>query len=286
MFLSFGLIIGVISIVVSMLVSNIKDISDVLPLYEQNLVDMRLDIDRSLGIDMMESARGMTGDFDFAGLLTGLLNTITSLIGNIFLILIYVIFLLFEQTSFRSKVNAFYRDKTKSESAYDLLGEIDTSMGSYITLKTLVGLITGVLSFIALYIIGVDFAFFWAFLIFLLNYIPNIGSLVATLFPAVIALLQFGEWKYSVYVLLSVGVIQVIVGNLLEPKILGNSLNVSSLVVLLALAFWGSIWGVVGMFLSVPITVMMIIIFAQFPATRGIAILLSEKGVLQRDIYA
>ncbi len=130
-------------------------------------------------------------------------------------------------------------------------------------------------------IIGVDFAFFWAFLIFLLNYIPTIGSLIATFFPATVALLQFGAYTEALLVLIIIGTIQVIVGNVIEPKIMGKSLNISSLVVLLALSFWGTIWGVVGMILSVPITVMLIIVLARFPGTRSVAILLSEDGKIE-----
>lgn len=122
------------------------------------------------------------------------------------------------------------------------------------------------------------FAFFWAFLIFLLNFIPNIGSLIATLFPALIAGLQFGDLEQPLLVLVSVGAIQLLVGNFLEPRLMGDSLNISSLVVILGLAFGGDLWGIVGMFLSVPIMVMIVIILSQFQSTRGVAILLSDKG--------
>jgi AI-2 transport protein TqsA len=134
------------------------------------------------------------------------------------------------------------------------------------------------LSYIALKMIGVDFPVFWAVLIFLLNYIPTIGSMIATLFPVVFALLQFGTYGPALTVVVFVGSIQVLVGNILEPKWMGNSLNVSSLVVLLALAFWGWLWGVTGMILCVPITVMAVIVCAQFPQSRSIAVLLSEQG--------
>lgn len=130
-------------------------------------------------------------------------------------------------------------------------------------------------------IIGVDFAFFWAFLIFILNYIPTVGSLIATIFPAMIALVQFNSFSPFVLVLVLIGSIQLLVGNVLEPKIMGSSLNISSLVVLLSLAFWGSIWGVVGMILSVPITVMMIIVMSHFPGTKNIAIMLSANGKIE-----
>lgn len=142
----------------------------------------------------------------------------------------------------------------------------------------MVSLITGTLSFIALTILGIDFAFFWAFIIFLLNYIPTIGSLIATLFPAMAAILQMGELTPFLWVLLSVGSIQVIMGNVVEPKLMGSNLNISVLVVVLALIFWGSIWGIIGMILCIPITVIMIKVFSLFDKTRSIAILLSGNG--------
>ena len=137
---------------------------------------------------------------------------------------------------------------------------------------------TGGLSYIALLIIGIDSPVFWAFLIFLLNFIPTIGSLIATMFPAVFCLLHYGEFGPGILVLIFVGAIQILVGNILEPKLMGSSMNISSLVTIIALSFWGAIWGVTGMILSVPITVIMIIIFSQFPSTRPIAVALSEKG--------
>jgi predicted PurR-regulated permease PerM len=160
----------------------------------------------------------------------------------------------------------------------ETLAQIDHSISKYISLKTLVSLITGFASYIVLKLIGLDAPIFWAFLIFLLNYIPTIGSLIGTLFPVAMAFLQFEDPTNAFIVLIAVGSIQVIVGNIVEPKIMGNSLNVSSLVVILSLSFWGAIWGITGMVLSVPITVILVILFGQFKSTRSVAILLSDKG--------
>jgi len=279
--LSFALIFGVLGVLTSLLASNIQGISEVLPSYQGNLKVLRNSIDQQFGIDVMAQMKELSGDFNLTNIITNLLNSLTSMIGNAFLVIIYVIFLMLEESRFSGKIRAFYTDDSKRDKAFAILSQIDDSLGKYVTLKTMVSLITGLLSYFALQIIGVDFAFFWAFLIFLLNYIPNIGSLVATIFPAMVAGLQFGDLTQALWVLASVGVIQLLVGNFLEPKLMGNTLNISSLVVILGLAFWGSIWGIIGMFLSVPIMVMLVIIFAQFPATRGIAILLSDRGELK-----
>ncbi len=112
----------------------------------------------------------------------------------------------------------------------------------------------------------------------MLNYIPTIGSLLATSLPAIYSLFQFGDFNEFLFIMALVGSTQVLVGNIIEPKIMGNSLNISPLVSILALSFWGAIWGVTGMFLSVPVTVIMIILLAQIPSTRNFAVLLSERG--------
>ena len=115
----------------------------------------------------------------------------------------------------------------------------------------------------------------------MLNFIPTIGSIIATLFPAMLALIQFDTFGPFFIVLAAVGSIQVVVGNVLEPKLMGNTLNVSPFVVMMSLTLWGSVWGIAGAFLSVPITVILLIIFAHFEKTRYIAVLLSGDGSLK-----
>jgi predicted PurR-regulated permease PerM len=176
-----------------------------------------------------------------------------------------------------------YPDQKKYNRVNGLVKKIDKSISNYIALKTLVSLLTGFLSYFVLLIIGVDAPLFWAFLIFVLNYIPSIGSLIATIFPTIFALLQFGDFTPAILVLAIVGAIQLIVGNLIEPRLMGNSLNISPLVVFLTLALWGVMWGITGMLLSVPITVILIIIMSEFSDTRPFAILLSRKGDLNRE---
>ena len=194
------------------------------------------------------------------------------------MIMIYLLFVFLEANSFQDKIRAVCKTDEQYESVKKMLDKMEASITNYIGLKTLVSILTGLLSYFVLLIIGIDSPVFWAFLIFLLNYIPTIGSLVGTLFPAFFSLLQFGEFQPFFLVLIFVGIIQVLIGNVLEPRLMGNSLNISALVTILALSFWGAIWGITGMFLSVPITVMLVIVFAQFPGTRPLAIMLSEKG--------
>ncbi|MFT7037239.1 MAG: AI-2 transport protein TqsA [Cyclobacteriaceae bacterium] len=272
---------GAFTLMVDTLVRNIQQLSKSLPLYESNIEQSVTKINLIFGIDLLSKMKGFTDGFDFTGMISIILNTVTAFLGDTFLILIYILFLLLEEKVFGYKLKAMYPDSKKYNTVMDLLNKIDESISGYLGLKTLVSLLTGFLSYIVLLIVGVDAPVFWALLIFIMNYIPTVGSLVGTMFPAAFALLQFGEIAPFVYVLVFVGIIQVIIGNVVEPKLLGNTLNISSLVVILSLTIWGAIWGVMGMVLSVPITVMMIIVFEQIPQLRFIAILLSEKGELK-----
>lgn len=267
-----------LSLIVSMISSNIQQLSASIPDYEQNINTVAEKINDTFDIDLVESMTNEIRDFDFSNILSSLFSALTSIFGNALLILVYLVFILLEETIFQRKLEAIYSSKESLERTTGILNKIDHSISNYIAIKSITSLSTGFLSFWVLYFIGVDAPFFWAFLIFILNYIPNIGSLVATLFPTVFSLLQFGDLTQPFLVLIIVGAIQLAIGSLIEPRIMGNTLNMSPLVVFLTLALWGTIWGVTGMLLSVPITVIVLLILNEFPSTRGIAALLSRRG--------
>jgi AI-2 transport protein TqsA len=143
--------------------------------------------------------------------------------------------------------------------------------------------LTSLASWVLMYSVGLDFAAFWALLIFVLNFIPNIGSLVATIFPSLLALIQFDTLTPFLVILIGVGSIQMLVGNVLEPQLMGRSLNVSPLVIILSLVVWSFMWGIPGMFLAVPVTVIVMIVFYNFDSTRWIALLMSQDGRLRKN---
>ena len=207
-------------------------------------------------------------------------GVISSLASSLTLIIIYLLFLFLEQSVFEKKFSALFGDDEKLKKAHEIRTEIMTKIRVYLSVKTLVSVMTGLLSWGLLAWIGVDFAVFWGFIIFLLNYIPTIGSLLGVVFPAILSLVQFdSSWQFFVVVAV-LGSAQFSIGNILEPRLMGSSLNLSGLVIMLALAIWGGIWGITGMILSVPITVVIMIICAQFPASRPFAVLLSGKGAV------
>lgn len=293
--LSALIIVFVLTLVGTLIADNAKQMAFALPRYQKNVghlferigdsfPSVREVLDLESPIKLRESLKPLTDNINFADIISNLLNTLSGMAGNTFLILIYVMFLFFEQAVFPKKIKALFPQEERYEQLQKILTDINEAIRAYLSVKLTVSLITAISSYAVMAIMGLDFAFFWAFLIFLLNFIPNIGSLIATIFPALLALIQFDTLKPFVVILVCVGAIQLIVGNLIEPRMMGSSLNISSLVVILALSLWGALWGVAGMILCVPITVIMMIIFAHFPSTRPIAILLSEKGELMHEL--
>ncbi|CAL2103788.1 putative transport protein HI_0338 [Tenacibaculum sp. 190130A14a] len=271
--LGFGFISEIIS-------NSIADLSTSYSKYEPNVDAIIKKLNAYFHIDIIKSVKSVVGNFNYGTVLGNIANGISGILGDTFMIVIYALFIFLEEASFKRKLrNVIFKENSQIQ---PILVKIESSISSYLRLKTYVSLLTGILSYIVLVLVGVDSAPFWAFLIFLLNYIPTIGSLIATVFPAIFSLIQFGEFTPFLIVLIAVGAVQVVVGNIIEPKVFGKSLNLSPLVTILSLAIWGKIWGITGMILSVPITVIMIIIFSQFEKTKTIAVFLSENGELEQ----
>ena len=274
-----SLVILFLLVVISkILTSNINTLASASQNYDTNIGSIIESLSLYLSVDLVETLKIQLGNINFGNILSLIFNSLTELFGNLFMIIIYVLFIFLEEVNFHKKLLLAFSTKNKQDKISTVIDEIEASVTSYLGLKTLVSLSTGFLSYLVLLFIGIDAPIFWAFLITLLNYIPTIGSLIATVFPATYCLLQFGELYPFILVLILVGLIQIIIGNILEPRLMGNSLNISSLATLITLSIWGSIWGITGMFLSVPISVILIIILSQFPSTRPVAIMLSDKG--------
>ena len=276
--------LGLLAIVIEMISRNIGEVINTAPIYQKNIEALFKNFLQTFGLSKLPSMMELAKQVDVTSALSKLAGSLTVIAGNTGIILIYVIFLLLEQRSLESKLNSLFKEPDRRKKVHEILTEIQRDIEAYIAIKTLLSVVTGLMSYIILIFLGVDYSEFWAFLIFLLNYIPTVGSLIATIFPALLALIQFESFTYFLVVFISIAVIQFLIGNILEPRLMGRSLNLSALVVLFSLALWGSIWGVVGMFLCVPITVILMIIFSNFEKTRPIAILLSSNGKIDKKI--
>lgn len=277
--ISTAILFFAITFFAQVVVSSVNTITKSHQNYDENIELIIENINVQFGIDTKSWVDNNVKNIEVGQLIKPLLDALSSIVGNAFMIMLFAIFIFIEETNFQSKIKQLIdRSPDKFSKLNATLSKIEWSIARYLGIKTIVSLLTGILSFIILKIVGVHYAVFWAFLIFLLNFIPTIGSLLATIFPAVFCLLQFGEFTQCLMVFFIVGSIQVFIGNFLEPKWMGNSMNISPLIAIIALVFWGAIWGTTGMILSIPITVILIIICSQFQSTKPIAMLLSEKG--------
>lgn len=270
-----GLFVYMVVLIIS---SNVTQLQSQMDFYEENFKRIEKTILNKLGIgDSSFLSNDILSRFNAETLLKSVVDSLSSLLTNTILVIIYLVFILLEQHIFGDKVKMILKQKGNPKIS-DSIQKIKNTVETYILLKTAISFATGLLSYLIMLAIGVDFALFWAFLIFLLNYIPNIGSLIATVFPALLALVQFQTYWQALLVFFGIGTVQFIIGNFIEPKIFGKSLNMSALVVVLSLTFWGFVWGIPGMFLCVPVTVTIMIILSNFEETKSIAILLSDDG--------
>ncbi len=203
---------------------------------------------------------------------------VQSLASNAILVLVYLGFLIVSRRTFERKAVRLFMSREERHEALRVFLRIRDGVERYLWIQTITGLIIAVASWVVMALVGLENALFWAFLIFVVNYIPIVGAVAAIVLPAVFALVQFDGFTRALIVLFGLGGITVIVGNILLPRMQGDSLNMDPLVVLLSLAFWGALWGVTGMFLSTPLTVLVMVILAQFEGSRWMAIMLSADG--------
>lgn len=273
--------VGVWFLLVILIGSALGDFTKSVPVYQDRLRIIVGDawswlngygitIDRAMLEEIFDPTRVMR-------LVTSTLNGLGGVMKNAFLILLMYIFLVFEATVLPLKIQALSRDKKGALNSYSA---ITKGVNRYLAIKALTSLATGTLVYLLLRFQGVDFPVLWGLLAFILNFIPNIGSLIAAVPPVLLALIQFGPSQAMVT---TIGFLTVntVVGSLIEPKVMGQGVGLSSLVVFLSLLFWGWILGPVGMLLSVPLTMALKIALSENESTQWISILLgSNKDIL------
>ncbi len=225
---------------------------------------------------------GLTFDINMFPKLTDIVKTVGASAANIAtslgMILIYILFLFVEQSTFHHKMNNLFESKSKTKKFGYIVESFDKNMKKYLFVKTAIAGATGICAYIWLRAIGLEFAGVWAFLIFIMNYIPTIGSIVACALPILYAMISGDSLHLPLLTAGGLIVLETIFGNIIDPKLMGKTLNLSTLAILINLVFWGLLWGVAGMFFSVPILAAIFIITAQFDSTRWIAVLLSTDG--------
>lgn len=222
----------------------------------------------------------MLNEIHFQEWIVSFYSGISNLLSSLFLMMLFVIFFFVEQNQFSYKIEKMFPQQQEYHKVMQILKTIPQQIQFYLGLKTLFSLMTALIIYLVLKWMGLEFAAFWAVMVFFMNFIPNIGSILMTLVITLVAYFQWLDWTRVLILFMAQLVVHVFVGNFLETHYLGKTMHLSPLFLLLALCFWGILWGTTGLFLAVPMTVLLMIILGSFQATRRWAVLLSETGEL------
>lgn len=271
----------IVTLLVSLLSTSIQEFSTRFPLYQDRIREMTTAILSALPVNLpitnaTPPDQLVTDYFDPSVAITlaaAVFTGMQSLLANGFLIMIMVIFLLLEAPTLPAKWLAAHRDTAKAKKSWQRLSTAAKNVNHYMALKTATSLLTGVLIAFLLWLIGVDYPLLWGVMAFLLNYIPNIGSIIAAVPVVLLALVQMGIASAAITAFAYL-VVNTLIGNFIEPRIMGKGLGLSTLVVFTSLILWGWVLGVVGMLLSVPLTLAMKIALDSHQNTRWMATML------------
>lgn len=268
--------IAILSAVGFLVVRSVDEFTGQLPGYQANLEQATSSV-----VQWISERGGPIEAADFldaervVGLVGGAVTRVAAVLQNALLVILITVFILFEATSLPTKLRLAFGE---GGDRFDRWTRTAQDVQHYLGIKTVVGVVKGVLTGFLVAFFDIDFPVFWALSAFVLHYIPSIGSIVAAIPPVLIALVQFGPGS-AAGVALGYLVIDTVLGNLLEPTLMGRRFGLSVLVVFMSLLFWGWVWGPVGMLLSVPLTIIVKIILANTEDLRWLAILLGTGQV-------
>lgn len=273
------LVLGLVALTGWVVVVNVGGMMEQSATYEHRLNEVLAQSYGALGIGgTAPTVASLAARIDPARIASEVGTGLQNLASDVIFILIYLGFLFPAAAGMSEKLDRIFTDPARREGARDVSRRIRESMERYLWTQTVVSVIITGLTYVTLVFIGLEHALFWSFVIFFLNFVPTIGSVLAVVLVSAVALAQFTDLTRVAAVFIGTTAWQFLIGNFVQPRMTGDSLNLSAVVVLLALAIWGAIWGMAGAFLAAPLTVMLMIVLAQFPSTRWIAILLSADG--------
>lgn len=252
-----------------------------LPTYQSNILALLERLDAQLGLN--EQLGGglstlLAGQFNLQAIARGAFGTLGNLGGLIIIIFFYTAFLLVEYTGFVARMHLAFDDRADVDRTVQVVRNINERIGGFLAVKTVINILLGVVSYVALLWLDVDLAGFWAIVIGVFNYVPYLGSVAGVTLPVLMTLAQTGSLQESIVATIVLTVIQVVIGLVVEPRLIGQRINLSPFLVLVSLASWYTLWGVPGAVLAVPMTVILLTVLGGFNATRPVAVLLSHTG--------
>lgn len=233
---------------------------------------------REIGLSKPLNLATLTGDINLPGVAGDVLGSVGGVASTLLLMITYFIFILAGQASMQKKLASLSDSPGGANSAEAVARHIAGEFEVYMWVQTVTGVIIAAGSALVMFAVGLNNIAFWTIVLFMLCYIPMLGVTVGSIVPALFALLQFSSWWQAAVVFGGIQVIAFVVGNFIYPRMQAESQNIAPVATLLSLAFWGSLWGVTGAFLAVPLTLMVMMICANFPRSHWVAVLLSNDG--------
>ncbi|HEV8037015.1 AI-2E family transporter [Yoonia sp.] len=236
-----------------------------------------------LGEDSQQAVFNAMRSVEMSSYLRGAASQASGLTQGTVLIILFVGFLFAERIWFETKLLSLVGDEAQAERVAKIIGSIIHRVNYYLLVKTLISAITGAMVFVLAQAFGLGLATSLGIITFVLNFIPNIGSIVATALITLVAQVELGDGSTTLAVFVIAGIIQFVNGSIIDPMLMGRALRLSSFGIILSLAFWGAVWGIPGMFLSVPIMVMLLVVCSHVPNLRPFAVLLSREGLPESE---
>ncbi|HEY0646922.1 AI-2E family transporter [Phenylobacterium sp.] len=246
--------------------------------YTPKLNDLIARVAGLIGMEAPPSLTQLVRQLNPASYLGQIARGLQDFLSTAAFVLVYLGFILASRRGWERKVIHLFSSREERQEATAAFTRIRNGVEQYLWVQTVTGLMIAGASWIVMAVVGLDNALFWAILIFFASYIPVVGGIVAVAAPPIFALLQFDTLWQAIALFVVLQAITTFVGNVILPRMQGQSLNIDPIVLLLALAFWSVVWGLTGAFLSTPLTTVMMVILAQFPGSRWIAVILSENG--------
>jgi AI-2 transport protein TqsA len=278
--ISFAIIFGLGFVLVAIITNNAVHIAAVAPRYQVRLQQLQTGIFAKFGVEEPPELAAILRTLDLRGIFSTVARSVADLLEGVTLVVLYGLFILLESRFLPAKLAAIFPDNVQRKKVLQTINRIDRDIHTYLGVKTAVSLASAILAYILMRLVGLDFAEFWALLVFVLHFIPTIGVIAATICPTLLAAVQFDSLGPCLVVGIGITAIAQLMGNIVEPNVMGETLNLSPLTVIMALILWGTVWGVLGAFLCVPLTVIFVIVMSNFQSTRWISILLSKTGKL------
>jgi AI-2 transport protein TqsA len=275
--LAVGFIILALAGLVLIFLSQIDEFLAAWPRYFKRLQDLATSLLAGLGDDAVTRLRQQLGDLNLTNRISSAIGSAGGVFLNFLLVVLYTGFLLAQRGRIARRMISLGETHSDRAQTFKTLANISMGIRQYLFVKTVVSFFTGALSYVILKYLGVDFAEIWAVIIFLLNYIPSIGSVLGVIFPALLALVQFDTLEPFFVIVGVLAVVQIFIGNVVEPMMMGRSLNLSAFTVIVALMFWSAVWGVAGAFLAVPITAAFVILCRNLEGWQWVSVLLSNE---------